>query len=136
MVRPVPTVRAVRLGHSGGRRCSAQQSRGTNADTAASWHTSHTVAHTRTRRLAPAHAADLYRPPELEAVARGVTIGAVSRSVLTSGVRTLFSLGFLACTLGVPSRREADNPRRSRTLELALAMTTATRRARGHRPRR
>ena len=30
-------------------RCSAQQSRGTKADTAASWHTSHTVAHARTR---------------------------------------------------------------------------------------
>jgi hypothetical protein len=32
-------------------RWAAQQSRGTNADTAASWQTSHSVAHVCTRRL-------------------------------------------------------------------------------------
>ena len=85
-------------------RWAAQQSRGTNADTAASWNTSHTVAHTRTRRLAPVTlpiVAHGWRPWA------GVTIGAAFPKCSPLGFGHLFSLGFLACTLGVPFEARA-----------------------------
>ena len=98
-------------------RWAAQQSRGTNADTAASWHTSHTVAHTRTRRLPPVTlpiVAHGRRPRARCYDGRGFP------DVLTSGVRTLLSLGFLASTLGAPF--EATAGQSTPVLEPVLAL--------------